>query len=41
MLFNSSTLAVLEARMLDLVFLAVTIGFFALAWVYARGCEQL
>jgi len=27
--------------MLDLVYVALTVGFFALAWVYARACDRL
>jgi hypothetical protein len=28
-------------EMLDLIFIAVTVGFFVLVGTYARGCEQL
>jgi len=27
--------------MLDLIFLVVTVGFFAGAWAYVRACDQL
>jgi K+-transporting ATPase ATPase C chain len=27
--------------MTDLIFVAVTVAFFAVAWAYARGCERL
>jgi len=27
--------------MLDLLYLAVTIGFFGLCWLFARACEKL
>jgi len=27
--------------MLDLVFVAVTVGFFGLCWAYTRACERL
>jgi hypothetical protein len=30
-----------EAKMLDLIFVALTIAFFALALAYVRGCEKL
>jgi hypothetical protein len=29
-----------DSLMLDLVFLAVTIAFFVLAWGYVRACER-
>jgi hypothetical protein len=28
-------------RMTDVVYIAVTTGLFALAWLYARACERL
>jgi hypothetical protein len=28
-------------RMLDLIFIAVTVGFFALSIAYTRGCDRL
>jgi len=27
--------------MTDLIFVSITIGFFALAWLYVRACERL
>jgi len=30
-----------EATMLDLLFVAMTVGFFALAWAYVRGCDHV
>jgi hypothetical protein len=27
--------------MTDLIFVSITIGFFAVAWLYARACERL
>jgi len=27
--------------MLDLVFVVVTVGFFALAWAYVRACDRV
>jgi hypothetical protein len=30
-----------ETTMLDLLFVTVTVGFFALAWAYVRGCERV
>jgi len=30
-----------RGRMLDLIFVAVTVGFFALSIVYTRGCDRL
>ncbi|HEX5750127.1 MAG TPA: hypothetical protein VFZ09_28110 [Archangium sp.] len=29
------------ASPMDLVLVLVTVGFFALAWAYTRGCERL
>src|SRR5262249_17919033 len=31
----------MEARMLDLLTVAVTLGFFLLSWLYVRDCERL
>jgi hypothetical protein len=28
-------------NMVDLMFIALTIAFFAVAWVYALGCDRL
>lgn len=28
-------------QMADLVFMAVTVAFFAIAWAYVRGCDRL
>jgi hypothetical protein len=30
-----------STRMLDLVFIAATVGFFAAAFAYARACERV
>jgi hypothetical protein len=30
-----------EDRMSDVIFVGVTVGFFALAWAYVRGCERV
>jgi hypothetical protein len=30
-----------EVPMLDLIFVLVTLGFFAVAWAYVRGCDRL
>jgi hypothetical protein len=30
-----------EQRMTDLIFIAITVGFFALCLAYAHGCEKL
>jgi hypothetical protein len=30
-----------EAPMLDVIFIAMTAGFFLLAWTYARGCWRM
>jgi len=27
--------------MSDVIFVCVTVGFFALAWAYVRGCERV
>jgi hypothetical protein len=36
-----SMLKVHHKAMTDLIFVSVTIGFFALAWLYVRACERL
>jgi hypothetical protein len=30
-----------EARMIDLVYVAVPVAFFAVAWAYARACDRI
>jgi hypothetical protein len=30
-----------EVPMLDLIFVLVTLAFFAVAWAYVRGCDRL
>jgi hypothetical protein len=30
-----------EGRMIDLVYVLATVGFFALAWAYARACDRI
>jgi hypothetical protein len=30
-----------ETQMADLIFIAATVGFFAVAWLYALGCDRL
>ena len=30
-----------ELLMTDIIYIATTVGFFAVAWLYARGCERL
>jgi hypothetical protein len=30
-----------EQRLLDLIFVAATIGFFAVAFAYARACDRV
>jgi hypothetical protein len=36
-----SMLKVHHKAMTDLIFVSITIGFFALAWLYVRACERL
>jgi hypothetical protein len=31
----------MSSDMIDLLFCAITIGFFALAWAYTRACDRL
>jgi hypothetical protein len=35
------TIRELPLGMKDLLFLAITVGFFALAWIYVRAAERL
>jgi hypothetical protein len=37
----AGTAVALGPRMLDLIFVAVTVGFFALSIAYTRGCDRL
>lgn len=30
-----------RSQMTDILYLLATLGFFALAWAYARGCEHI
>jgi hypothetical protein len=30
-----------RSTMLDLLFVVLTVGFFAVAWAYVRGCERV
>jgi hypothetical protein len=30
-----------EVPMLDLLFVALTVGFFALSWAYVRACDRV
>jgi hypothetical protein len=34
-------LSVKELTVIDLIFVLTTLGFFALAWAYVRGCGQM
>jgi hypothetical protein len=38
---GSGLLSQWSTRMLDLVFIAATVGFFAAAFAYARACEHV
>jgi hypothetical protein len=32
---------IITKAMTDLIFVSITIGFFAVAWLYVRACERL
>jgi len=38
---DACLMGVSEGTMLDLVFVATTIAFFAIAWLYVLGCDRL
>ena len=39
--FRVGTIYVLPDRMKDLLFVAITVGFYALSWLYVRAAEKL